>query len=430
MPKKLIKRVAIAHSGVYTYLKEELPTLGLSLDSIPEMFKDETHFNVYRPAAVMAKAAPLFTRLPVTVEHPDRKVDPLNAKDLMEGLTGDVARVSYREGEAYIDSTLTLVAQDAINYYENGYKEVSPGYVTESRWVSEPTKYKGMPVHILITNIPEVNHLALVVAGRGGPTACVLDSKGDSMFKSRLLKSIHDLFTRDSVETIDTIMQPLGDKTITADRAGIIVDKVANLANAFPISEDKTELMTVLEDMRFAADIDKGEVKLAIDSISALFNKLDTAVKAETTDKKEIEMPEKTTTEAEPVKDYAPGTTGTAGPGAQKMVVGDSKDFITALKNLIKEYEGPTEDAKPLEGKETPAEEKLEAEKKESVKDAEPVKEPTKGSDTVKDAEPVKDVEPVKDSKSKEVIPSTSATLETTDSKSKGIDDFMKDLRS
>ena len=129
MTKRLHKRVAIAHSGVYTYMKDELPSLHLSIDSIPEMFKDETHFNVYRPAALLAKAAPLFARQPVVVEHPDRLIEPHNAQGQTSGFTGDTVRVSYRNGEAYLDSTLTLIAEDAIRYYDQGYKEVSHGYI-------------------------------------------------------------------------------------------------------------------------------------------------------------------------------------------------------------------------------------------------------------------------------------------------------------
>jgi len=209
MPKRLHKKAAIAHSGVYTYMKDELPSLHLSIDSIPEMFKNETHFNVYRPAAVLAKAAPLFARQPVVVEHPNSLVDPLNAQSLTSGFTGDSVRVSYRNGEAYLDSTLTLIAEDAIRYYEEGYKEVSPGYFTECRWVSDAMSYKGMPVHIIVTDISEVNHLALTVAGRGGPTACVLDSKGGSMFLTDLFKAAKNLFTKDSLETAHSLLTGL-----------------------------------------------------------------------------------------------------------------------------------------------------------------------------------------------------------------------------
>ena len=432
MPKRLHKKVSIAHSGVYTYLKDELPTLGLSLDSIPDIFKDETHFNVYRPAAVMAKAAPMFAKQPVTVEHPNRLVGPQNAMGLMEGFTGDTVRVAFRNGEAYLDSTLTLIAEDAIRYYEEGYKEVSPGYIPKTRWVSEPTNYKGMPVHIIVTDIAEVNHLALVTAGRGGPTACVLDSKGESMFLTDLFKAAKNLFTKDSIETAHSLLLELCKAEITAERAGEIIDKVVTFATVFLESEDKTVLLRYLDDLRFAAELNKEEVKSAVNTVISLYDKLDTAAKAEVNDK-EASMPGEKDPIAEPVKDaatapavtesvkdaatepvvepvkdatttdYAPGATGVAGPGAQKMV--EDGGFISELKALIAKYEGAGDTA-PV-----------------PVKDAEPVKEP------VKDAEPEPELakEPTKDSAPVEPV---TATLDSQGSNSKGIDGFMKDLLS
>ena len=430
MPKRLHKKVAIAHSGVYTYMKDELPSLHLSIDSIPEMFKNETHFNVYRPAAVLAKAAPLFARQPVVVEHPNSLVDPLNAQSLTSGFTGDSVRVSYRNGEAYLDSTLTLIAEDAIRYYEEGYKEVSPGYFTECRWVSDAMSYKGMPVHIIVTNIPEVNHLALTVAGRGGPTACVLDSKGDNMFLTDLFKAAKNLFTRDSVETAETLLNQLCQPGITAEAVGSIIDKVVTLATVFLASDEKTELLRYLDDLRFAADLNKEEVQSAVNTVMSLYNKLDTAAKAEVTNKKEMNMPTdvkpvaepakdaapvmepaKDAAPAEPVKDtaaapepttdYSPGATGVAGPGAQKMVADGG--FISELKLLIAKYEG-TQDAKPFEGKETPAEEKKEEEKKPTT-----------------DSKPIPEVAPVAPA-------AVTATIDSVGSGAKGIDEFMADF--
>lgn len=432
MPKRLHKRVAIAHSGVYTYLKDELPTLGLSLDSIPEMFRNETHFNVYRPAAVMAKAAPLFARQPVVVEHPDRLVSPENAQDLTSGFTGDSVRVSYRNGEAYLDSTLTLIAEDAIRYYEEGYKEVSPGYFTDCRWVSDTMNYKGMPVHILVTNISEVNHLALTVAGRGGPTACVLDSKGEGMFLTDLFKAAKHLFTRDSVETAQTLLTQLCQEGITAEKVGELIDKVMTFTTVFLASDEKTELLRYLEDLRFAADLNKEEVKSAVNTVLSLYTKLDAAAKAEVTNKKEMNMPtdvepvaapavdaapvaepakdaapiaepaKDVAPAAEPTTDYSPGATGIAGPGAQKMV--EDGGFISELKALIAKYEG-AQDSKP----EPAAEEKKE--EAEPAKDAEP--KPTTDSAPVTVA-PV--LEPV------------TATLDSSTAGAKGIDSFMADF--
>jgi len=408
-------------------MRDELPTLNLSIDSIPEMFKDETHFNVYRPATVIAKAAHLFARQPVVVEHPDRLIEPHNAQGQTSGFTGDTVRVSYRNGEAYLDSTLTLIAEDAIRYYEQGYKEVSPGYISHCRWVSEPTSYKGMPVHIVVTDISEVNHLALTVAGRGGPTACVLDSKGGSMFLTDLFKAAKNLFTKDSLETAHTLLNTLYATDVDAEKAGAVVDKVVTLATIFKESEDKTELLRYLEDLRFSAELNKEEVKAAVNTVLSLYDKLDTAAKAEINTEKENSMTDSdkivpvaeptkdavtepvaeptkdaatepvaeptkdAATEPEPTTDYAPGATGIAGAGSQKMV--EDGGFIQELKALIAKYEG-TSDAEP--------------------KKDEPAKD-----------EPVKDAEPTKDSRPVEPV---TATIDSAGSSAKGIDSFMNEF--
>ena len=117
---------------------------------------------------------------------------------------------------------------------------------------------------------------------------------------------------------------------------------------------------------------------------------------------------------AEPAKDYAPGATGVAGPGSQKMV-GDEGGFIAALKKLISEYEGSAKDAEPV-----PAEPPAPAE---PSKDAEPPAEPAKDAEPSAPAEPTKDAVPTKDA-----APGMTATLDSASGNTAGIDSFMKDF--
>ena len=173
-PLKLVKHVAIAHSGIYPYRKSELCTLGLDNDAIPEEYKDLDMFNVYRPAVLFVGTSDLFANLPLTVEHPDYLVDQNNCRDLMKGFTGNDVEVIMENGEAYVHSTVTLIDKDAIEYYENNHREVSPGYISHCVW--ESGEHNGVPYQIKMVSIDDVNHLALTVAGRGGKTACVRDS--------------------------------------------------------------------------------------------------------------------------------------------------------------------------------------------------------------------------------------------------------------
>lgn len=116
-----------------------------------------------------------------------------------------------------------------------------------------------------------------------------------------------------------------------------------------------------------------------------------------------VAEPTKDTATEQPTTDYAPGTTGVAGAGAQKMV--EDGGFIQELKALIAKYEG-TSDAAP--------EKKDESEKKDAP-------EPTKGEEK----EEKKDAEPTKDSRPVEPV---TATIDSAGSSAKGIDSFMNDF--
>ena len=101
--------------------------------------------------------------------------------------------------------------------------------------------------------------------------------------------------------------------------------------------------------------------------------------------------------------DYAPGATGVAGPGAQKMVE-DTGGFISELKSLIAKYES-TGVSKPKEEEEEEKEEKKEEPK--ATTDSKPA--PVTAAAVV----------------APEAI---TATIATVDSTSKGIDSFMSDF--
>ena len=389
--KKLIKNVAMAHSGVYTYMKDELQSLGLSLDTMPEEFRKLTHYNVYRPASVLARAAPLYTRLPVTVEHPNNAVNPTNSKALMAGFTGDTAEAVYRDGEVYIDSTLTLIAEDAIDYYNDGYNQVSPGYTTKSKWLPEERTYKGMPYHIVVTDIPDVNHLALCQQARGGPTTRVLDSKGGNMlkFKSGLFHTLLKKFggTKDSVSVRESLALLTKDG-VTEEQIVLTVDAIIEKAAALPESDGREKLTRFLEDLKLAKSFDAAMVTDAVDKTATLFEVLDAAAEEDAS-----------------TKDYTPGTTGAAGAGAQKMIEDEgteSEEHMSEEMAILKQILAAvtvTKDEKPEEEKKP---------------------EPTK------DEKPEEEKKPVTDEEPETTTDSVTATLDSSTSGSKkGTDDFM-----
>lgn len=305
MSDKYIKKIAIARSGIYSYAKQELASM--NLPNIPQQYQDLGHFNVYRPAHALAKAAPLFTRLPITVEHKGM-VTPFNAKQKMEGLTGDTATVEYHDGEVYINSSATLLSKDIQQYYDAGYKDVSPGYIAKTTWLDKPMTYKGIPYQIIMSDISEVNHLALTVKARGGPTTCVLDSIGGTMdikhlsglfhWARKKLKGIND----SSVNSVRELL--LG---VTQDNVDSVVDEVTLLSDSLPVSEGKDKLNRFLVDLKQAKVLDSALLTEMATATADLYDSLDSAAVAEIEEiEKKKEDAEKKDAEKKVVEDDVP----------------------------------------------------------------------------------------------------------------------------
>jgi hypothetical protein len=295
-PLKLVKHVAIAHSGIYTYGKRELFTLGLDSEVIPEEFKDLEHFNVYRPAVLFAGTADLFTNLPVTVEHPDCMVDEYNCRDLMKGFTGNDSEVIMEDGEAYVHSTVTLIDKDALEYYENNHREVSPGYISHCIW--ESGEHNGVPYQIKMVGIDDVNHLALTVRGRGGKTACVRDS-------ARTLNILEwAKLTMDSENIRDMISKVATDSSFIAP----IIKSIEDI----PDTNSKALFTACLDDMNNASTMEPTVIEKAVDKLLQIYDNLI----SENCSTYNIggNMP---TDETKPTEDYAAGATGLAGTGTQ-----------------------------------------------------------------------------------------------------------------
>jgi hypothetical protein len=180
-PLKLHKNVAIAKSGIYQYHFSELRGLFDGDFSIPEQHISRTIFNVLRPKEVLKDSKNLFIQLPLTREHPEDFVTPDNIRDEKTGWigwTGDSSQIATleTEDEITINSTLNIVDKVGMNAYDNGIKEVSPGYIAQFQWKDGKDK-NGTEYQIVMTKIDEVNHLALVDNGRGGKEAAILDHK-------------------------------------------------------------------------------------------------------------------------------------------------------------------------------------------------------------------------------------------------------------
>lgn len=173
-----LKNIRIAVSGIYDYAKEELPTLRVPLPGqrTPEWVEDKRIYKVYRPAAVLAAACGKFANLPLTHHHPNAPVDGQNFRDFAVGWTGEHPEVDYigETNEVGIRSTCVLCDDEALRAYGNGEIQLSPGYVAKFEW-QQGKAPDGQDYDIIMREITDVNHVALLPAGRGGEYAVVMD---------------------------------------------------------------------------------------------------------------------------------------------------------------------------------------------------------------------------------------------------------------
>lgn len=173
-----LKNIRIAVSGIYDYAKEELPTLRVAMpgQGAPDWVEDKRIYKVYRPASVLAGACDKFKSLPLTHHHPRTPVDGQNFRDLAVGWTGESPSVDFiaDKNEVGIRSTCMMYDDEALKAYENGEIQLSPGYVASFEW-KKGVAPSGDEYDIVMKEITDVNHLALLPAGRGGEYAVVMD---------------------------------------------------------------------------------------------------------------------------------------------------------------------------------------------------------------------------------------------------------------
>ncbi len=173
-----LKNIRIAVSGIYDYALEELPTLRLPLpgQGAPDWAEKKQIYKIYRPAFVLAAACDKFKMLPLTHHHPKMPVDGQNFRRLAVGYTGENPFVDWIKDtdEVGIRSTVMIYDDEALDAYERGEIQLSPGYVASFEWQKGKAP-DGQEYDIVMKEITDVNHLALLPAGRGGEYAVVMD---------------------------------------------------------------------------------------------------------------------------------------------------------------------------------------------------------------------------------------------------------------
>ena len=147
-------------------------------DGAPEWAQKKDIYKVYRPASVLAAACSKFKLLPLTHHHPSALVDSRNFRDLTIGYTGENPYIDYLDDkdEIGIRSNVLLYDDEAQGAYERSEKQLSPGYIAVFEWQQGKSPH-GESYDIVMKEICDVNHLALLPSGRDGEDAVVLDKE-------------------------------------------------------------------------------------------------------------------------------------------------------------------------------------------------------------------------------------------------------------
>jgi hypothetical protein len=293
MAERLYKTVSIAHSGCQEYMVNEPSFAAFGLGAAPADL-NKSVVIVYRPATVIAAGKDLFAKQPFVLTHDGGMVDPENFQNNVRGWTGDGATLKWTDdGEVTVVTPLTILDQEAIDQYESGIREVSPGYGGAFRW-SSGVAPNGTEYDIIMDKITWVNHVALVERGRGGQSAAILDHKGDNaMKKGPKTGLLHSVIRKLGIIT-DAAPDKFRDKVqkLIADRAVMDEDalggKIEELKAAIaslPEGDEKSMLVRLIEDLPLAKEQPDEVANAAGEAVADKYDELDGKAMAEMPDK-------------------------------------------------------------------------------------------------------------------------------------------------
>lgn len=249
-----------------------------------ELGRPDLHVvNVYRDEAEVFSKRSLdtFSKIPVTLDHPDGPVTAETWKDVAVGTTGDDV---LRDGE-YLKIGLKITDAEAVRAIQSGKRELSVGYSTNIIW-EDGVSSDGTPYQARQTAIV-ANHIAIVGHGRAGSKARIGDGAWGA---SPFIEDQPGLapITKETVKMTDVLKTVvLGDKAVQvavsdvaaieqfkADSAKVLVDVKA--AHEAAIAAKDEEIGKLKADLKTAQDA----AKIDVDKLVADRAQLVEAVKA------------------------------------------------------------------------------------------------------------------------------------------------------
>ena len=293
MADKLVKHGRFAHSGIYKYAASEIPRLGLDWPP-PAEIGDKSFYEVYRPGLVLVSAVKdgLFTRMTLTRQHPDDWVGPENWKENAVGFTGDTAEVEYLkdDGEISVNGSMTLYDSVALEAYDRGVVDLSPGYSATFEW--KKGTHKGKPYDAVMTQVTETNHLAMVNRGRGGALSVITDHASALSQKAREIASglwwavRRRSIVRDESYGSDPASDATGFRSaldlcvrsrasMNDEEIGDRIEQLKTLLNDLPYGDEKSLLMRYMDDLKLMKLMPEQPVRDAVELACSLFDKLD-----------------------------------------------------------------------------------------------------------------------------------------------------------
>jgi hypothetical protein len=285
MAERLYKTVSIAHSGTQDYLLNEPSFAAFDLGPIPESVKGKSFVTVYRPASVIAAAKDLFTKQPFVLTHDAGMITPENYRENACGQTGDDAELRWTEDkEVTVVTSLTIMDQQAIDEYDSGVREVSPGYGGLFRWADGKTT-DGIHYDIIMDKVTWVNHVALVDKGRGGKDSAILDhQKGAHNMKKgpktglihRAIRKLGLITDSDPKNFRATIGKFIKDRAVMdEDAMAGGVEKIKAIIANLPESEEKAMLIRLIEDLPITKEQPDEVAQEVGNTVSDMYDNLD-----------------------------------------------------------------------------------------------------------------------------------------------------------
>lgn len=228
----LCKDVPIGRTGSQLYSALDLPKL--EPDSDGEIVVERTADEVFSPETLAS-----FEGMTVTILHPEDEegnikfVDPENWRELAVGHLQNVRRGTGSQSDLMI-ADLIIKDEEAIDYIENGLREVSCGYDAEYQQTAI-----GKAKQYQITG----NHVALVPNGRAG-SRCAIGDRNTMATKQNWFTRLKRAVKTGDADTMNELLES-PPSSMTGDEGGDLpqgVNLSINLAPQHPMPDREPEM--------------------------------------------------------------------------------------------------------------------------------------------------------------------------------------------